>query len=121
MTDTLDGFRDSSLSLARKVESLKPDDFLWHRLYLGNAASKLMQGIAERSEIAKVMAVVIAQCEYEVQSNCMKLLKNNDPDSPAAREAHFNARVASGILGKINHLIRDGETAAQEINSKGET
>lgn len=118
--DPLDGFRAPLNAVAMQVEQMSPDSALWQRLYLGDAASKIMRGVAERVDIAKVMAHMIAQCELDVQAACRSLIAESDIDSEVARKAHFDARISAGILGRLNQYINDGNAAANTINSHGE-
>lgn len=118
--DPLDGFRAPVAQLAAKVEQLPPEAGLWQRLYLGDAARRIMRGVAERTDIAKVMAMVIAQCEIDVQAACRALVAEPALDSEEARRAHFEARIAAGILGRLNQYITDGQQAAEQINAKGD-
>jgi hypothetical protein len=118
--DPLEGFRAPLAGLARHVEKAAPDDALWQRLYLGDAASKIMRGVAARVDIAKVLAMMIAQCEVEVQVACNTILDATDLTDPVARKAHFDARVSAAILGRINQYVRDGTRAGEEINNKGD-
>lgn len=89
---------------------------VWDRIYVGGAALKLMQGIASIPDIQLVIATVIAQCDMDVQEETVKFLSESDPTSPAARDAHFNARVAVGIVNRLNQLVRDSVVLAAHIN-----
>lgn len=120
MDDPLDGYRAPLGALARQIEGLGDNDSLWQRLYLGDAATKIMRGVAQRAEISKVMAMLIAQCELDTQASCQQLLNCTDLSSPIAQKAHFDARISAGILGRLNQYIHDGELAAEAINSQGE-
>lgn len=115
--DPLDGYRGTPLGLARQIEDAKPDSVIWDRLYLGDAAKKIMLGVANRQDIAKVMAHMIAQCELGVQASSRELLTIDDPGSPAGRHQHYLARIEAGILGRMNQLISDGMQAADIINN----
>lgn len=121
--DPLDGFRATVVSVAGHIHAADPNpsNALWQRLYLGDAASKIMRGVAEREDIARVLAMMIAQCELDVQASCRSMIAEEDVTSAASRKAHFDARIAAGILGRMNQYINDGATAAEQINSKGES
>jgi hypothetical protein len=121
MTDPLDGFRGTPLVLAKKIEHAKPDDELWDRLYLGDAAKKIMLGVASSKDIAKVMANMIAQCEVGVQQSAKNLLTIDDPGSPEGRQQHLLAKIEASILGRMNQLINEGIVAADAINNHEET
>lgn len=118
--DPLDGYRAPLSALAHRVEAMDVNDVLWQRLYLGDAAVKIMRGVAQRAEISKVMAMLIAQCELDTQASCQQMLECTDLSDPKARKAHFDARVSAGILGRINQYVHDGEQAADIINQQGE-
>jgi hypothetical protein len=118
--DVLDGYRAPLSAVARQVEQIGDNDSLWQRLYLGDAASKIMRGIAKQQEVGKVMAMLIAQCELDTQSLCQQIIACDSLDTPEARHAHFNARISAGILGRLNQYISDGERAAEQINSQGD-
>jgi hypothetical protein len=120
-SDPLDGFRAPLNAVAMQVEQLSPESALWQRLYLGDAASKIMRGVAERTDIAKVMAHMVAQCELDAQAACRALIAESDMQSADARKAHFDARISAEILGRLNQYINDGLTAAHTINSHGES
>lgn len=119
-SDPLEGFRAPLAAVAGQVEHMPPESALWQRLYLGDAASKIMRGVAERADIAKVMAHMIAQCELDAQASCRALIAESAVDTPAARKAHFDARISAGILGRLNQYINDGFAAANTINSHGD-
>jgi hypothetical protein len=120
-TDPLDGFRAPVAAIARQLETLDDDAPLWQSLYLADAAKGIMRGVAQRKDIAKVMAMMIAQCEMDTQMLCQRLLDCTDLNTEAARKAHFDARISAGILGRLNQYIHDGERAAEAINNKGES
>lgn len=121
--DPLDGFRGNVTQFARQVvaESGRPDAELWGRMYVGSAALRLMQGIASREDITMVMARMVAQCEMDVQQSCTEFIQATDPDSPAARKAHFEARVSAAIVGRINQFVQDAQAAEREYNNPEET
>jgi hypothetical protein len=114
--DPLEGFR-SVRAVAREIEHADPDSELWGRLYLGDAASKIMRGVANREDITKVMASLIAQCELDTQDSCRTLLEQTSLNDPAALKAHFDARISAGIVGRINQFVRDGFAASEFINN----
>lgn len=119
--DPLEGFRAAPIAaLADQIERMSPESALWQRLYLGDAASKIMRGVAERTDIAKVMAHMIAQCELDAQAACRAIVAEDALDTVGARKAHFDARISAGILGRMNQYINDGMQAAEAINNKGE-
>jgi hypothetical protein len=118
--DPLDGYRAPLSAVARHVERANDNDSLWQRLYLGDAASRMMRGVAKREDISKVMAMMIAQCELDTQASCQQILDCTDLSDPKARKAHFDARVSAGILGRLNQYINDGERAGEVINSQGD-
>lgn len=118
--DPLEGFRGPVAAVANQIERMTPDSSLWQRLYLGDAASKIMRGVAERTDIVKVMAIMIAQCELDTQAACRQLVSEDSLDTAPARKAHFDARISAGILGRLNQYIHDGTLAAEQINQKGE-
>lgn len=119
--DPLDGFRGSRHAVARQIEHADPNNELWGRLYLGDAANKIMRGVATRTDIVKVMAMMIAHCELDTQTACKALLECDDPASPEARKAHFDARVSGAILGRLNEYIHDGEAAGEALNTAQDT
>ena len=124
MTDVLDGFRDvrdsrdASLRLGRAIEAADPgeDTEIWDRMYLGQAAQKIMLGVSTQQDMGRILSNMIAQCEIDCQEASRVFIAQMDPASPVAREAHYRARIAAGILGKLNGFIRDGLTAADIIN-----
>lgn len=101
-------------------EDADPDGRKFQRMLLGIAAEKLQAGVAERADIAAVMAAVIQRAETEAMEAMRALLAEDDPTSTAARDIHFNGRVAAGVLSYINDLIRDGHSAVAEINRDDE-
>lgn len=116
--DPLDGYRGNPVAQARKLveASDKADSQVWDRIYVGGAALQLMQGIAHRNDIKLVIATVIAQCEMDIQEETRNLLFQSDPSSPEAREAHFNARVAVGIVNRLNQMVRDSVALGEIVN-----
>lgn len=116
--DPLDGYRGNPIANARKLVSAtdKPDSQVWDRIYVGGAALQLMQGTASIPDIQLVIATVIAQCEMDIQEETRRLLTESDPSSEAARDAHFNARIAVGIVNRLNQMVRDSVALADIIN-----
>lgn len=115
-----DWVRGNRLELGRRLADADPvsDTHLWAQLYLGDAAVKLMRGVADARDIAKVMGYVIAQCEQDVQNGARELLAMEDTSTAEYRKLHFDTRVSAGILNRINQLVRDGQQAAALIEQQ---
>lgn len=112
--------RGNRLELGRRIAQADPagDTQLWAQLYLGDAAVKLMRGVADTHDIGKVLGYVIAQCEQDVQNGARSLLAMEDTGSAEYRKLHFDTRVSAGILNRINQLVRDGQQAAALIEQQ---
>jgi hypothetical protein len=116
-----DWVRGNRLQLARQISTADVnDDSVWQRLYLGDAAIKLMRGVASNEDVGKVMGYVIASCESDVQRGAKRLLEINDIACKEAQDIHFNTRVSAAILNRINQLMRDGLQAAADIEQRNE-
>lgn len=115
-----DWVRGSGLELGRRIAHADAhgDAPLWDMLYLGTAAVRLMKGIASADEVGKVMGMVIAQCEMDVQAGSRALLAMPDPTTAEYRTLHFNTRVSAAILNRINQLVRDSQQAADAIEQR---
>lgn len=101
-------------------EGTDPDGRKFQRMLLGIAAEKLQAGVATREDITAVMARVIQHAERDAQEAMQAMLTEDSPTTDVARQAHFNGRVAAGVLSYINDMIRDGHSAVREINQRDE-
>lgn len=113
-----DWVRGNALALGRTLADADTSDAtLWQRLYLGDAAVRVMRGIAETPDVAKVVGYLVACCEIEVQRGSRALLEMSDISTPKARDLHFDIRVAAEIVSRLNQMVRDGMAAAAEIET----
>ena len=111
---------DTRIRLARALETGESHDLLMDKIYVGQAALRLITGFATLKEVATVMADLVVSCENEVRECTSQLLMLDDPSTQAARELHFQARVAAAIVSHLNQLVRDAETAADTLNHQGQ-
>lgn len=119
--DALDGFRTNPMLLARALSDPKVEkDALYHAMYVGDCALRVMTGVASREDAVTLVANLIAHCEVDVQRNLKALLECHDLTDKRAEEAHFDARVSAAILTRLNQFIRDGSGAAMELKSQQE-
>lgn len=118
--DTLDGFRSSALLMASKVNKPSENGELFQRMYLGDIALSIMQGLGTNESARELIANLIAYSEQEVQRLATHLVRMESLDSEEARRLHFEARVSAAILGRINQFVRDGHAAAMALADKGE-
>lgn len=121
MTDTLDGFRSNALLMGAKIAKPSENGELFQRMYLGDIALSIMQGIGTNESARELVANLIAYSEQEVQQLAAQLVKLDTLDTDEARHLHFEARVSAAILGRINQFVRDGHHAAMLLGDKGET
>lgn len=121
MTDTLDGFRSNALLMGAKIAKPSENGELFQRMYLGDIALSIMQGIGTNESARELVANLIAYSEQEVQQLAARLVREESLDSDEARKLHFEARVSASILGRINQFVRDGHAAAMILGDKGET
>lgn len=121
MADTLDGFRSNALLMGAKVAKPSENGELFQRMYLGDIALAIMQGLGNNDSARELVANLIAYSEQEVQQLAARLVKLQSLDCEEAKQLHFEARVSASILGRINQFVRDGHTAAMILGDKGET
>lgn len=121
MTDTLDGFRSNALLMGSKIAKPSENGELFQRMYLGDIALAIMQGLGNNETARELVANLIAYSEQEVQQLAANLVRLDSLDSEQARRLHFDARVSAAILGRINQFVRDGHAAAMSLGDKGET
>lgn len=93
-------------------------DATFRTLYIGQAALRLMRGIAVKGDVESVMLRLISDLELEVQECATALFGSNDLHSEQARDAHFKGRVAASILHRLNICIASGQEAADSINEE---
>lgn len=120
MTDVLDGFRANSLLMASKIAKPSENGELFQRMYLGDIALAIMQGLGNNESARELVANLIAYSEQEVKQLAARLVKLESLDSEEARRLHFEARVSASILGRINQFVRDGHAAAMLLGDTGE-
>ncbi len=122
--DPLEGVRGIGGNLIRHRVSVALSDIdssdLRHEFITGLAAGRIVDKTAEIADYKTVVAEVLATCETRVRDNMLILLGEADPTSKAARDAHYEARVAGGILSMFNDLIQVGIEAARKIDNEGE-
>lgn len=120
MTDTLDGFRSNAMLMAKKISAPSENGELFQKMYLGDIALSIMQGLGTDAGARELVANLIAWCEQDVQQMATKLVRLENLDSEEARSLHFEARVSAAILGRINQFVRDGHSAAMYLADKGD-
>lgn len=109
---------DQRLQLRREIQegSVTGDQALFDNMFIGVTALQLMRGVMDFKQAPLVLAQMVADCELEIRQESMTMLGEFDSGSPAARAAHFNARVAAGIIGRLNEYIRRGQAAEEYVN-----
>jgi len=118
MEDWVRGIRPSSLG---PIEGpVAPKESAFSRYVLGAQAEKLLAGIASPEDIGWVMKAVIEKAEGDARKAMKVLLVEPSLETEVAQAAHFDGRVASGILTYVNNLIRDGRAAAKAIEEEAE-
>lgn len=120
MTDTLEGFRSNALLMGAKIAKPSENGELFQRMYLGDIALSIMQGLGNNDSARELVANLIAYSEQEVQQLAARLVKLDSLDCEEARQLHFDARVSAAILGRINQFVRDGHAAAMLLGDKGD-
>lgn len=121
MTDALDGYRSNALLLGSKINKASSEDGeLFQRMYLGDIALSIMQGMGTDGGARELVANLIALSEQDVQQLAARLVKLPSLDCEEARKLHFEARVSAAILGRINQFVRDGHSAAMLLGDKGD-
>ncbi len=118
MEDWIRGSGDPQARLRKRIEddTSFSDTELYDAMYIGISALQIMRGVAKTREISAVMAKMIAEVEMDIRDSTTQLLGHTDPGSPEARQLHFKARVAAGILSMLNRYIIDGQKAGDVIN-----
>jgi hypothetical protein len=118
MEDWIRGSGDPQARLRKRLEddTSFSDSSLYDSMYIGASALQIMRGVAKTRDISAVMAKMIAEIEMEIRACTTQLLGHSDPGSQEARQLHFKARVAAGILSMLNRYIVDGQKAADKIN-----
>ena len=118
MEDWIRGSGDPQARLRKRIEDDTSfgDTELYDSMYIGISALQIMRGVAKTREISAVMAKMIAEVEMDIRVATTQLLGHTDPGSPEARQLHFKARVAAGILSMLNRYIIDGQKAGDVIN-----
>lgn len=107
--------------IARAMDGGPSDlSMLFEAAYLGDAAAKLVAGVASKANVADVMAALIVQCEADVRDKAKALLTMEDTASTKYRQIQFEARVAAGMLTFVNNLISAGIQAGEQINDQGD-
>jgi hypothetical protein len=123
MSDDKDWFRGTGdqqrvqLREAILAGEKRDDAMLFDQMFVGVAAYRIMQGVGSGEHAAKVMAQMIADCEIAIRAQTMTILAQNDPASPEARTAHFEARVAARLVGLLNDYVSRGAQAQNTINN----
>lgn len=119
MADPLAEYRGLGMPRTPPAEEAAPDarraEELHARMLVGTAASRLQATVGTTEDAGRVIGAVIARVEREVQEGMAALLGQTDLGNEAAREMHFNARVAAATLTYLNQMIRDGQRAAAEL------
>lgn len=98
----------------------RDDSLLFDQMFVGVAAYRIMRGTGTAEGAAMVMAQMIADCEITIREKTMAILAEVDPASPAAREAHFQARVAARVVGLLNDYVTRGAEAQNIVNNPSE-
>jgi len=58
---------------------------------------------------------LVLQCEVKVSDALAIILASNDINTEDCRKAHFDIRVAQGMLGLLNDAVSDGKGAEHVI------
>lgn len=90
----------------------------YRRMLLGVAAEKAQAGMAEGNDNSQVLGALISHAEDDAMAAMRELLSIDDLSSAPAREAHYAARVAAGVVSYVNDMIRDGIRASIEITEE---
>lgn len=124
MTDDRDWYKGtgeeqrSSLRTAVQAAEKRDDSLLFDAMFVGVAAYRIMRGTRVAPDsVCGLLAQMIADCEITIREHSMVMLAETDPASPAAREAHFKARVAASMVGMLNDYVTRGATAQDAINN----
>lgn len=97
------------------------EGLLHDQMFIGVAAYKIIRGAKQQPEaVAALLAQMVVDCEAKIRAHTRELLQAIDPGSEPARKAHFEARVAAGIVGLLNDYVRQAETAERTFNHPGE-
>lgn len=111
MSDNLDGFR-----------SRVPTDPDAPPQLTGETADLIKRAIRGSDLEAWVNshpgAVMYQEAQDDLAAAVNELLSVDDLSSPEARAAHYRARVATGVLLRVDSVLRDARVAYEELKEK---